>query len=231
MIKLLNKYDKVISLGSNCYIRLYLDSINVKKETHFFDNIGSSMWSINKLVENNFSDLFNQDDYCMMHISNTKDKYIYTHKKYYLIFKHDFLQNYLSNVNSVSKKTFLEFKIKYERRKERFIQLINNKDTVLFIRLEENRNPKIHHEIYEKNFETSELEYVKIFSNIIKKINPSKKFLIIFISKQNKNNYDFENNIITIKDILNINTWIKCDKKLQELFEINNTFLNNYFNF
>ena len=96
---------KIISLGSNCFIKLFLNDINYKEETYFFDYIGTSMWSINELIENNFNDLFNKDKFEKKQILFLgKDKYIY---QYYLRFKHDVKQNFNSCENDITKQDLI----------------------------------------------------------------------------------------------------------------------------
>ena len=48
--------NQVISLGSMCFVKLFLNKINKNQETHFFDWIGTSVWSIRLALENNFED-------------------------------------------------------------------------------------------------------------------------------------------------------------------------------
>ena len=59
---LFNKYT-LISLGYNCNIKKYIDSIRLNNPTHFFDYIGTSMWGINELILHNFTDIFNINDF------------------------------------------------------------------------------------------------------------------------------------------------------------------------
>ena len=58
-----NKNIKIISLGSNCYNKIYLNKIGIKRETNYFDYIGTSMWAINELfIMNKFKDVFSNKD-------------------------------------------------------------------------------------------------------------------------------------------------------------------------
>ena len=54
MNKFMDKFDEVSSLGYNCYTKLYFNSRKMDKETQFFDYIGTSVWSIIELLENDF---------------------------------------------------------------------------------------------------------------------------------------------------------------------------------
>ena len=101
MNKFFKSFDKIISLGSNCYIKMFLESHLIKKETQFFDYIGSSMWSINELLKNDFKGLYDYKNFEKKHILNKGDIYIFTNNLYYLRFKHDFKQNFDSNINDI----------------------------------------------------------------------------------------------------------------------------------
>ena len=97
--------NKFLSLGNNCFIKKYLNTIQ-PGETNFFDYIGSSQWSINELFLNDFANLFNKEDYV-----NTKvltDYECVTHKHYYLRFLHDLhLWTFKTPILNVLKLLFL----------------------------------------------------------------------------------------------------------------------------
>ena len=72
-----------------------------------------------------------------MEVLTEGDKYIITHKKYYLRFKHDFKQNYQrykidSLTNLCEYDIFTSVKEKYIRRYKRFLYDLKNKKTILF---------------------------------------------------------------------------------------------------
>ena len=118
------KNYKIYSLGYNCCVKRYIDTISKKGATNLFDYIGSSMWAINKLFENDFQDLFDINMYKNMEI--TPNYNVITNEKYYFRFLHD-----LKTMDN-----FKKFKESYERRIIRFKEDLNNKNKILFIRLE-----------------------------------------------------------------------------------------------
>ena len=87
-IPLSEKYDKIISLGCNCFIKFFLKHIEYEQETHFFDYIGCPMWSVHELIKNNFSDVFNIEEYKNEYTLIGLPK-IVTNSRYNLKFKHD----------------------------------------------------------------------------------------------------------------------------------------------
>jgi hypothetical protein len=161
---------KIYSLGYNCCIKKYID-IQGKKATNLFDYIGSSMWSINKLVENDFQDLFDINMYKNMEILPNYN--IITNEKYYLRFKHD-LKTMIN---------FEKFKETYKRRIIRFKEDLDNENKILFIRLEESHQDRIIYDQYKENFKKNELEYLKDYSIFLKTKIPFLNFKIIYISE------------------------------------------------
>jgi hypothetical protein len=215
MNKFFKSFDKIISLGSNCYVKMFLESHLKKEETQFFDYIGSSMWSINELLKNDFKGLYDYKNFEKKHILNKGDKYIFTNKIYNLRFKHDFKQNFDSDINDIKEdEKFYEFINKYKRRQNRFIQLLNNNKIILFIRYEEDNKDRVKY--YE---EKDELQYIYEFMKILKTINPDKKFFFILLS-HDKNFEDIENNLLIIKINEPIKIWTDAPIKIKNtLFE------------
>jgi hypothetical protein len=170
------KHYKILSLGCNCYARLYLTSLKILQETHFFDYIGSSMWAINELIENNFEDCVNMKFFKKLLIVEGKSMIINT--KFYLRFPHDFKIPGKFYNNDVIR----EFQLKYKRRVERFERCLKNEQKIVFIRIEESRD-RVKYEEYEDKMARREIEYVVEFVEILKRKYPGLWFKIIFISR------------------------------------------------
>ena len=68
MDKLFEKFNVVMSLGYNCYTKLYLNSKKIEQETHFFDYIGTSVWTIIDLLNNDFEGVFDNENYEIMNV-------------------------------------------------------------------------------------------------------------------------------------------------------------------
>ena len=117
LINLLNK-DKfeLISIGYNCFIKKFLNiELLIENKTNFFDYIGSSMWGINELFENDFVDFTNEQNYENIQIEKNKKCNYLTNTQYYLRFKHDL------NINI---KLYDDFYNKYIRRKKRLYDIL-----------------------------------------------------------------------------------------------------------
>lgn len=213
-ILLNEKYDKVISLGSNCFIKFYIRHIKHEQETHFFDYIGSPMWSVYELVKNGFSDVFNIDEYKNEYTIIGQSE-IVTNSRYNLKFKHD-----LSTDKFKFLVQFDEFKEKYSRRIKRFQDLLmSTSESVLFMRFEEMKKNRIVNCEYNEQNKISEYEYIKLFSQYLRINFPELKFKIIFISKTKNDDVDDENNIITIREIetSKITNYLSAGRLIKEL--------------
>ena len=85
MNKFMDKFDEVSSLGYNCYTKLYFNSRKMDKETQFFDYIGTSVWSIIELLENDFDGIFDKSNYKIMNIMKTgDDQFLVVNEKYFI---------------------------------------------------------------------------------------------------------------------------------------------------
>jgi len=205
---------KLYSLGYNCCIKRYIDTLD-KKATNLFDYIGSSMWSINKLFENDFQDLFDINMYKNMEILPNCN--IITNEKYYLRFTHDL----------TSMTNFETFKETYQRRILRLREDFNNENKILFFRLEESHKDRIIYDQYKKNFKKNELAYLKDFYVTIKTKFPFLNFKIIYISEI------FETSILKYYDILILKNnelidWNNCVEIFEKLFEENKEIINKF---
>jgi hypothetical protein len=219
----IHSFNKILSLGSNCYVKMFLGSIKYSSETNFFDYIGSSMWSINELLKNDFNELFEggMNNFEKKKIMNTGDKYILTHKKYHLRFKHEFKQKFNIPINDkINLEDFNKTKEKYERRKERLYEILNDKQTLLFIRYEEDFKNKV---IYYED-KKSEIEYIYEFIEIIKQKFPLKKFCILFLSHTMENDKPNEN-LVILKNIDPINCWTESANKIKNTIDKNTKYL------
>ena len=231
----MNIFDKYIllSLGSNCNVKKYIDTIKPNNPTQFFDYIGTSMWAINELIENDFSDIFNKDDFENMRTS-TKYGSIITNKKYYIRFLHD-LKNIdndktrvltiNNNIHVCKANNFTECKDKYDRRIIRFINILNSSNKVLFIRIEEDNRNRIINDIYKDKLQKSELEYTFDLSNTLKRKYSSLDFMILVISFNHDTIYYLEHNVIILKMIDIIDDYETADSKIEKLIIFNKDLL------
>jgi hypothetical protein len=215
-----------ISLGYNCAVKLYIDTF-ASQPTYLFDWIGSSMWGINKLINNSF-DLCNKEDFktLQIYIENKEYTYLCCNTVYYFRFIHDLPTYFILDRTHIQKNKhgdsiklnyFDTFKSKYTRRIERFQELLQSNTSVVFVRLEECMENKVIHENYIKLYSISELDHIKEFMKLIKQKYPLLKFKVIYISKSHQT--ELKNNLLILHNNNNNND-------IKEIFTINIHLIN-----
>ena len=73
MQNLIPQYDTVISIGGNCFPMFYIHKYIKESELLFFDHVGSSMWSIQDVISNDWKDLLDANKYELKNSLNFKD--------------------------------------------------------------------------------------------------------------------------------------------------------------
>ena len=184
MDKFIKSFDNISSLGHNCYPKLYFNFKKINQETQFFDYIGTSVWSIIELLENDFEGMFDKDNYKIMNIMKDGDnKYLVVNEKYFIRCKHEFKKTLLNqNLDNEELNIFID---KMKRRKEKFMNMLSNNKSLIFIRYEEDHTNRRVLKDYERKLETPYIDNLKILSNMFRKINPMKKIIIMDISHLN----------------------------------------------
>ena len=222
MDKIFKNFDRVLSLGTSCFIKSFLQKYGISQETNLFDNIGSPMWGICELFENNFEGLSEIENYDRLNIS--KGLSILSNKKYYLRFKHE---DYMFKNNNVQNKPLSTLFKTLERRADRFKEHLKNNKKVLLVRLEQDDSKRVMYPEYENKNNDNEREYIVKFSQFLKLNYKDLDFFIIYISKKNSQHYDEINNILTLFNKNDTMTWGDCNEKLNSIFLENMDFIKN----
>lgn len=133
-----NKFNKILSLGSNCYPKFFISRILNPPygETELFDYIGTSMASINQLLLNDFDGLYEPSNFALIHTLEGEEPMI-TNTKYYMRFIHD--------LKKVTDADSSEFQAKMQRRILRFKKNMTEFDRILFIRRQEIQKGRIYY--------------------------------------------------------------------------------------
>lgn len=225
---LFESYDNLISIGYNCFFKRFLKiKLGHNKETYFFDYIGTSMWSINELIKNDFDDFFNHNHYKKIEINTTKICNHLTNTKYYVRFPHDLeLDKFNGDYNS---KYFIDFINSYTRKKNRFYELLNSNNKIIFLRLEEDNTNRIIYPEYKDKVKINEYDDLKNFTEIIKNKFPNLNFIVIFISKTSETNIDEVNNTIILNSgNLMINEWKISHHEIEKILLSNYELVENF---
>lgn len=226
-----NKEDPstLISLGPNCFIKNFLRFLEMDQETHFFDHIGSTLWSLYDLFDNDFAHLFDKNDYVNMHV--LQNAHIISNRRYYLNFKHDFLQRFEGGSVYIHHGHFINFKQKYERRISRFKSLLQSGKRILFLRSDLNSN-RLPNPLYEeKEAGGDEIYHFRRFIQLLRQKYPSlhPKCTFLFLTKNIEENQFLEDDrLLLIKASKPIEVYETCKFDIfLDLWE-NRTFLQRY---
>jgi len=124
----------MFSLGYNCDAKIFIRKLfKNNNPSQLFDWIGIPLWGINKMLNTDFENFFKTDDM----IPYKFDKYSTLMKKeYFMRFLHERLFLKYRKFDQL-------FKKKYERRIDRFKELLNGDKKIVFVVLEENRPGRI----------------------------------------------------------------------------------------
>ena len=218
MADILKKYS-IISLGSNCCIKKYLQHISATNETHLFDWIGTSLWSICEIFENNFDDFFSKQEYKLSPIIAGIDSII-THSRYYIRFMHDF--------DNGNMDLFDDFVEKYNRRitrlKDTLTKYSNSGQKILFLRLAENHKNRITYTQYQ-NKNIDETYGAKQLCKIISEIYPKLNFTLLLFDYNNKQPI-VDDHLVVIR-ATGVITYGNCIPALEQIININKRFLEH----
>jgi hypothetical protein len=179
-----------ISLGYSCYPAMFITKLGLADskfyERYVFDWLGTSMWSICKVMENDFADFVDRESLVERnHNSLSKECYI-TNTKNNIIFLHDF--HYLDTLTDEFVKGVRD---KYARRIERFTSVLASEQRILFIRLERWRKDLINFPEY--GITESEDFYMRAFSKRLQE--KGTKFKILYLTTSNPSSWDPETRI------------------------------------
>ena len=128
----------IVSLGFNCFPAAYIKKCPyyIYKETQLFDTIGTSMWSINKLIEERFEGILAQSNFKDL-VHREGEGTTATNTRYNLRFKHD--------LDSAVQARFPLFQAKIRRRIPRLESIFRSASELLLIRYQEIQTRRIHH--------------------------------------------------------------------------------------
>jgi hypothetical protein len=184
-----------ISLGANCFPRMYLDKIY---KSHYprlpFDYVGTPMWGINEAITSNFKKFASKDSIVAIPLYRNNTKLYLINILYDISFLHDH-KNYTKEcLSRLPESQYYKVETNYSRRIQRWNSLVTAGSKLLFFRLErieENRIQNIH----ELN-KPSEKDSLEEFSRMMKE--KGIEFRIIYFTYNCPNQYDSDTRIIYV---------------------------------
>ena len=223
----LSKFPYRMSIGYNCYMKMYLSLNKVLQATNYFDYVGSSMWSLVELFENDFEGHIDPKN--IEYVDPTPDGSLFVNVRYYVRFLHDFRRDQQA-LDQIPKRYFEEFQNKYKRRFERLIEILRDLNKpILFMRFEETF--ELERKLYgpianvypsidkgKEALSDFEMENLIKFYSILKTKFSRNNFATIYVSHTKSDQIDLENNtVILYHDRTNLD-WKDAAKAVESLF-------------
>ena len=179
-----NKFDLIISIGSDCACTSYLRRCNLQYNSYPFDWLTNAPFENRiELLVNDFKDFMNFDDLEIMQkptqINADSGHDYYMNKRNNFYFWHDFPAK-TSLIDS-----FQEINEKYKRRIKRLYDEINQSEKILFVWLSHSKN----HNIY---------EILSEYKKLKDKFNNKDVFLLIIENSEKETKEEYENNHVLI---------------------------------
>lgn len=175
-----------VSLGANCFPRMYLEKIYKKSYPRLpFDYVGSPMWGINEAIQGKFKGFASKKDIAPYKIYGNSESEVLTNSNYMISFMHDHKHIQISD------EKYNQVENDYSRRIQRWKNLIDGGSKLLFFRL-----MRIEHDRIEYvQGKPSEKDALEEFSQMMKaKVN----FRILYFTYDQPNWYDPESQIIYV---------------------------------
>lgn len=198
----MENFEEVISLGYNCYPRMYVNFIKSRNEKkNFFDNIATPAWAIQKLLENDFDGFFDKTKYNKIKIFNDSSIEYLVNDPYYIRFNNYSKFENLNDLINV-----------FKRKKNAFLEILNSNKKILFIRYEEPMTSdiaalgttRIIYDQYKEYYNYNELYHMRELSKYLKQTYPTLDFHIMLIGNamntKIESQYDKENKIFVISN-------------------------------
>lgn len=176
----------IVSVGYSCLPKLVYLHQNIPSLV--FDWVGTSVWSITRLIQNDFEKFLDISRYEKAQITS-KEK-IVVHKDYYVRIPH-----YVRKMHPDEWKKFTE---SFERKIQRTIELFNSGKEILLLRYQdEYGGTRLEYPSYQYE---NELEQMRILLSVLSNKYKESKFYGLYLSHtENENTIDHSNSLVCIK--------------------------------
>jgi len=219
LLKDLNLYP--VSLGFSCHTKVYIEELLATRMIRQpFDWIGCPMWSICELLKNDFKDFTVPEKLKPLKRFIGDHKDYLTHIDYNIVFVHDYGKQF----HHISDETHKKVSEDYVRRVERWNELLNSRNHILFIRLETDGRKRIQRPQFDRP--GAEYDYLKEFSQILQA--KDVKFSIVYLSTTTPRGYDAENHIVTVQYATVSPDYIVGGDEIKSIIQNNIGFIAKY---
>lgn len=204
-----------ISLGYNCFVRVYLQEFVQATPRYPFDWTGAPMWSICELMDFNF-DGMNARELLKVRRrfpDSTEDYLINT--KFDMVFLHD----YGKNIRSVPDDVFARVEDDYKRRIDRWRAALTGKQKLIFFRVEMSDRPRLTCSTRTK----TEIESLLEFTEKLKALGTD--YHVIHITHSQPQGYNSDGKIINLNYTPKDHKLVLMGRHIEAIIKANETFI------
>lgn len=216
----MDDYDQIVSLGYVCNVVSLISALNKRTCAYPFDRVGTPMWAVYKLIENDFENFLKTENIITRPLFEKSNVNFVYDSLYYV--------RLISNIPDANPSAIKYIQERIIERIKRFQELLNSDKKVLFIRSQEpESHPRLGKRIifpeYQKEYSFDEYYYLKMFVNLLKQKYPNLKFKILYL---NEKGLFVDDNIIGIP--IGLNDWnnVLVGKLMKEHLEKYKLFLD-----
>jgi hypothetical protein len=204
----LDNYDNYISIGYNCFTAMLLNNLKLRKSAYPLDWVNSKPKWVLKYFETNFENYY---------LPNKKTTTNYLGQEFYWERHHKMAEandfHCENNISNDSLSIYQDNRNKYERRITRINNLLNTKESILFIYSTEYTINCLKNNNFEKELNENEDKYHNDLIELKKFLSnkyPNKKIDILTIYFNSKNKYPISGKINDIF-VHNVNLTVSND--------------------
>ena len=209
-----------ISLGFNCHVKVFIEILGERDHIPYlrqpFDWLGTPMWSICELIQNDFKDLTNRECIVNRRRFVEKDTEFPTNTLYNTVFVHD----YGKDIDCISDDKWNQVHQDYLRRIKRWNDTLICGKTMLFIRLEEDCVERVEYPGTKKG---PEYTYVESFAKLMKQ--KGIPFILLYLTTTHETNWDPDLNICSIQFKKDHPSTIVSAMAIEKILNANKSFI------
>ena len=179
-----------ISLGYNCFVRVFFQEFLKATARYPFDWAGTPMWAICELMDADFAEFCPRERLTPRKRFTDDDEIFLTNTRYNMVFQHDYGKDHAA----IPRDTYKRVTEEYGRRIQRWRDALAGSQQLLFFRLEASERSRSEYEGSVRP--KTESEYLWEFTDKLK--TRGANYHIIYITHTQPQGYDAERKIINL---------------------------------
>lgn len=208
-----------ISLGYNCFVRVYFQEF-LKATARFpFDWAGTPMWAVCELMDSDFAEFVARDRLTPRKRFTDSEELFLTNTRYNMVFQHD----YGKDPTAIPRDTYTRVTEEYERRLQRWRDALAGTQPLLFFRLEMPERSRIEYEGSTRP--KTEMEYLWEFTEKLKARGTN--YHIIYITHTQPQGYDAARKIISLQYTPKKAGMVVMGRHIDAIMTVNRAFIRS----